>query len=202
LEIIANPDASGANTSATVASFTARMTGQPFAGVESMHGADIGTFTLDATTSQIRMMVWKSTISNVGIKLVESNNAALPEILVPNTVVNQWEELVFDFSAMEGIEYDQIVVFPDFTDGPRMQENVVYFDNISFNENTLMPVSGCTNPEATNYDQTALTSIQYMLLVHLLTGVEIVFHFQMMIWMGYGQVLMKVSRRILSTNMR
>ena len=44
LEIVANPDPSGINTSATVAKFTALQTGQPWAGCESMHGSDIGSF--------------------------------------------------------------------------------------------------------------------------------------------------------------
>jgi len=129
VNIIANPDPSGANTSATVAEFTALTTGQPFAGTETMHGADIGPFTLSQATSEVRIMVWKSTISDVGIKLVESNGAALPEVKVANTVTDQWEELVFNFSDREGIEFDQIVIFPDFTFDPRPSDNVVYFDN-------------------------------------------------------------------------
>ena len=68
VEIIPNPDMSGANTSATVAKFTALQTGQPYAGCESLHGSDIGTFTLDATNSTVKIMVWKSVISDVGIK--------------------------------------------------------------------------------------------------------------------------------------
>jgi type IX secretion system substrate protein len=130
LEIITNPDASGINTSATVAKFTALQAGEPFAGCETQHGADIGTFALDEFTSTITIMVWKSVISDVGIKLVEANSASLGEIKVANTVINQWEELSFDFSSMEGIVYDQIVVFPDFDE--RTMDNVVYFDNISF----------------------------------------------------------------------
>jgi hypothetical protein len=46
LEIIANPDPSGINTSATVAKFTALAAGNPWAGCESMHGADLGPFVL------------------------------------------------------------------------------------------------------------------------------------------------------------
>ena len=107
LEIITNPDQNGANTSATVAKFTARVTGQPWAGCETEHGNDIGSFTMDSASSTIKIMVWKSVISDVGIKLVESNSASLGEIKVANTLTNQWEELEFDFSAMEGIEYDQ-----------------------------------------------------------------------------------------------
>jgi len=149
VEVIPNPDMSGINTSATVAKFTARSTGQPFAGCESMHGSDLGTFTLDATNSTVKIMVWKSVISDVGIKFVLPNGDALPEIKVANTLINQWEELTFDFSGRIGhpatIGQDQIVIFPDFD--ARTQENVIYFDNITFSEQTVLP--GPTDPAPT-----------------------------------------------------
>ncbi|MEM9023718.1 MAG: T9SS type A sorting domain-containing protein, partial [Bacteroidota bacterium] len=124
------PDMSGANTSATVAKFTALQTGQPFAGCESQHGADIGTFTVTPATNVIRIMVWKPEISDVGLKLVDVTSFSLGEIKVANTLVNQWEELTFDFSSHDGIEFDQIVIFPDFN--ARAATNVCYFDNITF----------------------------------------------------------------------
>lgn len=136
LEIIENPDQSGANTSSTVAKFTATASGAPFAGVESSHGsADLGGFVLDESNSTIKIMVWKSVISDVGIKLVAPTGWSQPEKKVANTQVNQWEELTFDFSdylnppASEG-QLDQIVVFPDF--GDRSEEHIIYFDNITF----------------------------------------------------------------------
>lgn len=141
LEIIDNPDASGANTSSKVAQFTALQTGNPWAGVESAHGStDLGPFVLDASNSIIRIMVWKTVISDVGIKLVSANGWAQEEIKVANTVVNEWEELTFDFSsyvnppAAEG-QLDQVVVFPDFNLDGRTQDNVIYFDNITFSAN-------------------------------------------------------------------
>jgi hypothetical protein len=152
LEIIANPDASGANTSATVAKFTARAAGNPWAGVESMHGADLGTFTLDETNNQIKIMVWKSVISDVGIKLVASSGWAQPEIKVANTLVNQWEELTFDFSDYinppdpELGMLDQIVIFPDYNLDGRGQENIVYFDNVTFNAEEVPVVEGPNVP--------------------------------------------------------
>ncbi len=148
LEIITNPDASGANTSATVAKFTALQAGQPWAGVESAHGdTDLGPFVLDATNSTIKIMVWKSVISDVGIKLIAANGWAQPEIKVANTVVNEWEELTFDFSGIpnppseEGM-YDQIAIFPDFDLEGREQDNIVYFDNISFHPFDDEPTDG------------------------------------------------------------
>jgi len=136
LEIIPNPDMSGANTSATVAKFTALQTGNPWAGCESLHGSDIGTFTLNATNSTVKIMVWKPIISDVGLKFVLPSGEALPEIKVANTLINQWEELTFDFSSRIGhpatIGQDQIVIFPDFNLAGRTQDNVCYFDNITF----------------------------------------------------------------------
>ncbi|MDP3446050.1 MAG: hypothetical protein Q8T08_24580, partial [Ignavibacteria bacterium] len=100
LEIVTNPDQSGANTSATVAKFTALQAGQPWAGCESAHGTtDLGPFVLDATNSIIKIMVWKTVVSDVGVKLVSLTGWAQVEIKVSNTLVNQWEELSFNFSS-------------------------------------------------------------------------------------------------------
>lgn len=147
LEIVANPDPSGINPSDSVALFKALVMGAPFAGVESMHGGGIGQFTLTPATSTIKIMVWKSVISDVGIKLVEPGNGSLGEIKVANTLIDQWEELTFDFSDMEGILYDQIVVFPDFA--ARTMDNAIYFDNITFGENVPLPEPMTAAPDPT-----------------------------------------------------
>ncbi|MEC7527151.1 MAG: T9SS type A sorting domain-containing protein [Bacteroidota bacterium] len=133
LEIVPNPDSSSINPSSTVAKFTALQAGEPWAGVESMHGADIGSFSLDNTNCTVKIMVWKPVISDVGIKFVDATNAAQPEIKVSNTLINQWEELTFDFSSRIGvypIVKDQIVIFPDFDLGGRSHDNIIYFDNV------------------------------------------------------------------------
>ncbi len=129
LEIIANPDPSGLNTSSTVAKFTALQTGNPWAGCETSHGAGVGTFSITQSNKLIRIMVWKTKISPVGIKLVTSSSASLGQILVSNTQINKWEQLTFDFSAhIGGMVYDQLVVFPDFIARPA--DDIIYFDNI------------------------------------------------------------------------
>ena len=141
LEIVTNPNTGGINSSATVAKFTALQTGQPWAGCESLHGSDIGTFSLDATNSTLKIMVYKTVISDVGLKFVIPTSGSLGEIKVANTVTNAWEELTFDFSSHiglpEAIGIDQIVVFPDFNLGGRTQDNIIYFDNISFYSNSV-----------------------------------------------------------------
>ena len=133
LEIVANPDPSGLNTSATVAKFTALQAGEPWAGCESMHGSDIGSFSFNNSNCTMSIMVWKSVISDVGIKFVDATSAAQPEIKIANTLVNQWEKITFDFSSRIGvfpITKDQIVIFPDFDLGGRSQDNIIYFDNV------------------------------------------------------------------------
>ena len=133
LEIVANPDPSGINTSATVAKFTALQAGEPWAGCESMHGSDIGSFSFNNSNCTVSIMVWKSVISDVGIKFVDATSAAQPEIKIANTLINQWEKITFDFSSRIGvfpITKDQIVIFPDFDLGGRSQDNIIYFDNV------------------------------------------------------------------------
>jgi hypothetical protein len=139
LEIVANPDPTGINTSATVAKFTALVTGMPFAGCETMHGSDIGTFTLSTANAFVSIKVWKTEISDVGIKFATFPGASTGELKVPNTLVNQWEELIFDFTSIIGepssTDIDQLIVFPDFQ--ARTGTNVIYFDDIIFGDSTL-----------------------------------------------------------------
>ena len=143
LEIVTNPNTGDLNSSATVAMFTALQSGQPWAGCESLHGADIGSFSFDSTNCIIKIMVWKDVISDVGIKFVDATSAAQPEIKVANTLINQWEELTFDFSSRIGVYpvvKDQIVIFPDFDLTGRTQDNICYFDNISFSPSNSVGV--------------------------------------------------------------
>jgi hypothetical protein len=133
VEIVANPSSSGLNVSATVAKFTAMKAGQPWAGFESKHGSDIGTFTLSASNCIVKMLVWKSVKSDVGIKFASASGASTGEIKVTNTTTGAWEELVFDFSKRIGESNDQIIIFPDFATAPaRSSDNICYIDNIRF----------------------------------------------------------------------
>ncbi len=142
LTITANPSPTGINLSSTVAKFNALVTGNPWAGCETTHGAGIGTFTLTPSNCIVKMMVYKPVISDVGIKFATPGNASTGEIKVANTLINQWEELTFNFTAVlnapssSGI--DQIIIFPDFKMNPsRTSNNICYFDNITFSSSTL-----------------------------------------------------------------
>lgn len=168
VEIIANPDPSGGNTSATVAKYTARVTGNPWAGCETNSNADLGPFVLDATNSTIKIMVWKPVISDVGIKLASPLGWSQGEIKVANTLTNQWEELTFDFSAFVNPPGDQgqlsqIIVFPDFDLAGRTQDNVVYFDNITFSaaQGNPEPMTAAPTPTQDPADVISLFSDAY-----------------------------------------
>ncbi len=148
LEIISNPDMTG-NTSATVAKFTARQAGEPYAGTITQLTTP---FTLDASNSTVKIMVWKSVISDVGIKFENGSGGSTGEIKVANTKTNEWEELTFDFSGVIGdpnnTDITGLIVFPDFQ--ARSQENVVYIDNITLNPSSDASSGGSeTNTEPT-----------------------------------------------------
>jgi hypothetical protein len=142
LEIIDNPYRIGINTSKTVAKFTAFREGQPYAGCETKHGEGIGAFKFDETNSVVKILVYKTSISDVALKFAEYaapgvGAEAQPEVKVSNTKVNEWEELTFDVSGSIGkgatMIIDQIIIFPDFTS--RTVDTVIYFDNITFGNN-------------------------------------------------------------------
>ena len=137
LGVVDNPDKSGVNTSSKVARFTALKGGQPWAGVESLQGVDLGTFSWNDNNRIVKIMVWKPVISDVAIKFDTETGWSQGERKVANTLVNQWEELTFDFSDYvnppEGNgTMGRIIIFPDFDMSGRKQDNVIYFDNITF----------------------------------------------------------------------
>lgn len=140
VEFVNNPDPSGINTSSSVAKIIARQAGAPWVGAENVHGEMGITWDLNSSNAVIKIMVYKTVISDVGIKLANPAGGAQIEIKVANTKINEWEELSFDFSSRIGngldgsTNIDQIIVFPDFTDG-RKTETVTYFDNITFRSN-------------------------------------------------------------------
>lgn len=132
LEFIANPVSGGINISATVAKFTARQAGNPWA---LFFTDSDGQFTFDATNAIVKIMVYKTVISPVHFK-VEGLSPAI-ELSSTNTVVNQWEEITFNFSAAIGNTYSRLVIIPDFY--ARLQENIIYIDNIQVPDGFTLP---------------------------------------------------------------
>lgn len=136
--LVANPSATGINTSATCLKQTISAGSQPWAGVQPGGFNYITPFYMDATTTIVKVMVYKSVISPVGIKWENSAGGSKGEIKVSNTLINQWEELTFDFTSRidAGLQVSRIIIFPDFPD-TRTAGSVCYIDNITLNNITI-----------------------------------------------------------------
>jgi hypothetical protein len=80
-------------------------------------------------------MVYKDVISDFNLKLEPPN---IDQRNVANTVTNQWEELVFDYSAHIGVNVATLTIIPDHVNDPRTWGSTTYFDNIAFT--TSIPV--------------------------------------------------------------
>ena len=130
--IVANPSATGINTSAHVGKLVVNPTDQPWAGVQCAKG-EFGPLTLSAENHIIKVMVYKDVISPVGVKLVTATDASKGEIKVSNTKINEWEELTFDFTSQidPGFVYTGIVFFTDFPPA-RTAGSTSYIDNIVY----------------------------------------------------------------------
>ena len=131
LEIVANPNAAGLNTSATVAKFTATGAGEPWA---LTYTDNVGSFTFSENNSIVKIKVRKDIPTPVGLKF-EDTSVPPPYpsriVEVANTQVNgDWEELTFDFSIAIGETFNRMIIIPDFYD--RSVDTTIYFDDISF----------------------------------------------------------------------
>lgn len=115
-QVVANPDASGANTSAMVGESTKPLGAETWAGSYFDVSAP-----LDLTTySSISMKTWSPTVGAiVKLKLENSANADENfEVDMNTTVSESWETLTFDFSMAPAYNFDRIVVFFDFGVSP------------------------------------------------------------------------------------
>ncbi len=138
--VIANPDASGENTSATVLEVNKA------AGAETWAGTALGLDTpIDfSETNNISVKVWSPKANTPILFKLENIDATITaEVLATTTAVNTWETLIFDMSISTiGVfdaanEYVTAIVFPDF--GNVGNDEIFYFDDI--NTTTDSPVT-------------------------------------------------------------
>jgi beta-glucanase (GH16 family) len=127
--VVANPSVSGINTSAQCAKYKIGVGAQSWAGIYS---DNMGSVTLSPDNCKVKIMVYKSFISNFDLKF--ENGTFNFETLVSNTKINEWEELTFDLSAQIGKTITRMVLIPD-SNPARTAERICYWDNISFNSN-------------------------------------------------------------------
>lgn len=135
--VIANPNPTGANTSATVGSFTKPAVAQTWAGAYSNPNP---TIPIDATANQqICIKVHMDHIGNLALKLEGSTSGAGNWIgKVSNTKINEWEEICFDLKspAIEDPKvpatgvYQTVVLFFDFGIEGTGSDVLYYFDDL------------------------------------------------------------------------
>ncbi len=130
--IVANPDQSGLNTSDSCAMLMVDVDGDPWAGVWS---ADFPDMEITMDNCVVKILVYKDVISNFDLKLEPPN----VDHNVSNTVINQWEELTFDYSSDIGDTAATLTLIPDFPES-RTYGSTNYIDNIRFLPYSELPV--------------------------------------------------------------
>ncbi len=152
-EVVANPDASGINTSANVAEWV-RGEGYQWAHVYTDLEGKIDFST--GTTFQLK--VYSPIACEVLFKLEDKANAGtFVEIMGNVTTPNQWELLTYDFSGAASGTYDKVVIFFDFA---TTTDNTFFFDDVEGPEyvsggptgNVALPVT--FDDETINYGLT------------------------------------------------
>lgn len=123
IELVANPDASGANKTSKVAKLAKT------AGAETWAGAffEAGKVLDFSSFSNIKLKTWspKSGIV-VKVKLENANSSIVHEVDMNTTTANAWEELTYDFSGAPAADYMRVVIFFDF--GNPGDDSVYYYD--------------------------------------------------------------------------
>ena len=127
IEVIDNPDASGANTSAKVAKMLKSSGSEVWAG----SFFDINTPLDLVNYSKMSIKTWSpKSGATVRLKIENTaNNQEFFEIDAVTTVSNSWEELTFDLSTADTFTYDRIVIFFDF--GTSGDDSVYYYDEFN-----------------------------------------------------------------------
>jgi hypothetical protein len=128
--VVPNPDQGDANPSSHVVKYERSQHGVPWGGFWSALPEP-----LDLTENKyVHVRVWKPRISPLKFKVEGggSPNLEIPS-MEPQTLVGEWEDIVFDFSEVTG-PWNVIAFMPDFEDPLTLEEDIViYFDYIMVN---------------------------------------------------------------------
>lgn len=138
-EIVDNPNPSGLNTSSKVGKFVKAGDALPFAGMY----ADLEAPIAWKGNKRVRAKVLMDHIGNFAVKVEgDAVNGAFLEIPVPNTKINAWEELTFDFSAVpDNSEFKRLTIFFDLGINATGQNVTSYFDDIVIGDGACTTVS-------------------------------------------------------------
>lgn len=122
-QVIANPDATGVNTSSMVAENVVPANAA-FAGVNIPAALDI------STDKGFTMHVWSPVADTpVLLKLENATSGIDVERSVTTTTTNAWEELTFDFSAEGALTFESVTVFMNFN-VVDPADQTYYWDNL------------------------------------------------------------------------
>lgn len=130
----ANPSKTGLNTSNTVMQITITPTDPTFG---LAYTTNLTPYAVTSANCIVKMLVYKPVISNVTFALKYSDNSNT-ELTVQNTTINQWEILTFNFSQSIGKTVIELAAFPD--NNNRTSTVTSYFDNITFNDISTLPI--------------------------------------------------------------
>lgn len=127
-EILPNPDPTGVNTSATVVQSIKTVGAQFFAGTI----IELDTPIDFSTTERIAIKTWSPKAGiPIRLKLENQDGSQFVELDVNTNVIDQWEELVWDFSGMtSGIEFTKVVIFFEFVVDLPGDGSTYYFDDV------------------------------------------------------------------------
>lgn len=163
--IVANPNATGANTSSMVARFVKPAVAEIWAGAFSNPNPTTPVDLL--ANGKVTVMVHMDHIGPVRLKLEGSTNGGANwEQEVSNTKVNEWEVLTFDASLpglvgpntpAKGSIYARVVIFFDFGTTGTGTDVVSYFDDIK-----TVPGAAPTTTKILDFEAAATsTDFQY-----------------------------------------
>jgi hypothetical protein len=129
VSIVANPVKDAVNASDSVLRFVSATDGDLWAGY---YTDTIVPFEFNDTNAVIKLLVYKSVISDFDLKL-EVSSSDFDELKVANVGTNAWEELSFDFTAQiaNGKIYSRLTIIPDFPAAVRSAADTSYIDDIS-----------------------------------------------------------------------
>jgi hypothetical protein len=147
MTVVPNPDTAG-NNSWFVTKYVRDMDGVPWGGFWSPTPVDL------SVNKYVHVKVWKSRISPVKFKIESPGGNIEVASKYPQTLVGQWEDMVFDFSAAIA-NYGTIVFMPDFEDPLTLTSDItIYFDDIIINNDSTPNSAPVTVVE--NYEIMAL----------------------------------------------
>ncbi|MBU6340327.1 MAG: T9SS type A sorting domain-containing protein, partial [Bacteroidetes bacterium] len=150
-EVVDNPLKAGINTSNKVGKLVQAADATIYAGMYADLDANIDF----GGKKQMKGKFLMDHLGTVTMKIEVFGNPVPPiEVTMPNTKVNEWEEITFDFKAyVDGDKYNRLTMFPDITSVGTGTARVTYFDDLVIGEGQC----GIVGTNAPNIEQLSVS---------------------------------------------